>query len=68
MRRYGDNVSKDDLLAEKPAKGNPDTARVMYGGCGYGAGTFKRPPQASKRPRFNLLALLGIKRDKTRED
>jgi hypothetical protein len=67
MRRYGDNVSKDDLLAEKLANGNPDSARVMFGGCGFGAGTFKRPPQTRKRPRFDLLALLGFKRVDAKE-
>ena len=67
MRRYGDNVSKEDLL-EKPAGGNPGTARVMFGGCGYGAGNFKKPPQAPRRPRFDLLAWLGLKRGKVRQE
>jgi hypothetical protein len=68
MQRYGDNVSKDDLLAERPASGNPDAARVMFGGCGYGAGTFKKPPQSPRRSRFDLLARLGFKRPKAKEE
>jgi hypothetical protein len=67
MRRYGDNVSQEDLL-EKPAQGNPAATQVMFGGCGYGAGTFKKPPQTDKRPRFDLLALLGFKRSKSKEE
>jgi hypothetical protein len=62
MRRYGDNVSKEE--PEEEGKQNQGV-QVMYGGCGYGAGTFVKPPKAKKR--FNLLRRLGLKRDKAQE-
>ena len=64
MRRYGDNVSKDETEAQEDGKGQG--VQVMYGGCGYGAGTFTRPPK--KKKRFDLLRLLGLKNYKNNKN
>ncbi len=69
MRRYGDNVTSEDKLAEKPGEGINDTGRVFYGGCAAGYGAFnQRRQQKVKRPALDLWALLGIRRKKTKPE
>jgi hypothetical protein len=62
MRRYGDNASKDEPEEQQPP--NKADVQVMYGGCGYGAGSFTRPPRRKKR--FDLLVFLGLRKPKAK--
>lgn len=67
VRRPGDNVSMKDLLEETPDSHDNNPPRVMFGGCGYGAGSFHQLV-VKKRPRLDLLSLLGIRRKTKNEE
>ena len=69
MRRYGDNVTPDEALEDKPGEGIIDNGRVFYGGCAAGYGAFKRPSQEkARRPVPGFWALLGLRRKKTKPE
>ena len=62
MRRYGDNVTIEDV-SEGDEK-NRNTV-VMYGGCGVIHGPFPLPAEAPKNRTFpDILSILGLKRKK----
>jgi hypothetical protein len=63
MRRPGDNVSNEDLLEKDPRRQKENPITVMFGGCGYGAGSFNQSI-SKKQPRFDLLSFLGFRRKK----
>ena len=66
MKRYGDNVTPEDLLAERSEGRQPDRVTVMFGGCGYGAGTFNKPP-VKKSLHIDFKSLLRLIRKKSEE-
>ena len=72
MRRYGDNVSPEDISEEEEYLNEIEFTRVLYGGCAAGYESFPRPrnnPEMSKTTRISLdgflteiLIFLGLKR------
>jgi hypothetical protein len=66
MKRYGDNVTPEDLLAERSEERQQDRVTVMFGGCGYGAGMFNKPP-VKKHLHLDFKSLFGLMRKKSEE-
>ena len=72
MKRYGDNVTHEDISEEPAGSGTGQDARLFLGGCGA---TFDLPapadrPKAVNAPKNHwlggLLPFLGVKQEKTR--
>ena len=62
MKRYGDNVSNEDLLAQGAGDGQGQVIGMLRGGCGATYGTFPKPvrtPVASKAPQKSVFARLA---------
>ena len=69
MKRYGDNLSSSSISEDELMQESDRNLRVMYGGCGVRFGTFSRPvTYAPKRKPLDLLALLGLKRNKRKKE
>lgn len=67
MKRYGDNLPSNSSTDE-PENGRDKNVTVMYGGCGVRFGTFSKPVEyPKKRKAFDILSVLGFKRDKAKE-
>jgi hypothetical protein len=71
MRRYGDNISAEDVSDEQQLNEMDQFTRVLYGGCAVGYGSFPRPDHKRIMSKNNknsqgglltgILTLLGIK-------
>ena len=62
MKRYGENVSNEDLLAQGCGDGQGQVIGMSRGGCGATYGTFPKPvrtPVASKAPQKSVFARLA---------
>ncbi len=59
MRRFGDNVSPEEPVDE-PGMDHFDYTRVLYGGCAFGAGPFRRPERKPRRSLLDLLSIFGF--------
>jgi hypothetical protein len=68
MKRYGDNLPSKDGPEDNLENEYSRNEKVMYGGCGVRFGTFSKPVQYTrKRKKFDLLSLLGLKRNKAKQ-
>ena len=68
MKRYGEPIPQQSS-SEAPQNNREQAVDVMFGGCGYGAGKFRRhvpPPRPSLFAR--LLRFLGLAREKAPEE
>jgi hypothetical protein len=71
MRRYGDNISAEDISDEQPLNEKDQFTRVLYGGCAVGYGSFPRPDHMRNKSKntknsqsgllTGILTFLGIK-------
>ena len=71
MRRYGDNISAEDVPDEQPLNEMEQFTRVLYGGCAVGYGSFPRQDQSRNKSKntkssqdgllSEILTLLGLK-------
>ena len=71
MRRYGDNISAEDVSDEQSLNEMDQFTRVLYGGCAVGYGSFPRPEHKRKKSNnkkssqggllTGILTLLGLK-------
>ena len=56
MRRYGDNVTPEE--EETPGAGELRRPQVIYGGCGWGAGSFSQNRRPARKPRRSVMSAL----------
>lgn len=75
MRRYGDNVTDEDIFDEQPGNGGKHYTRVFLGGCAATYGSFPGPantPKTSRSQKKHLLAgllsLFGVKEKKAQAE
>ncbi len=75
MRRYGDNVTHEDLFEEQPGNGKGENTRLFLGGCAATFGSFPGPvnvPKVEQSPKkrlfVKLLSFLGVEQKKTGEE
>jgi hypothetical protein len=71
MRRYGDNISAEDVSDEQPLNEMDQFTRVLYGGCAVGYGSFPGPDHrrydskniksAQNGLLTGIMTLLGLK-------
>lgn len=72
MRRYGDNVTNEDIFEDRPDDGENQQTRVFLGGCAATFGSFpgpvKVPKMSQKKDRLaGLLSFLGVKQKRSQE-
>ena len=68
MNRYGEKLSPVEVSDPECDNDRDRYEQVMFGGCGVRFGAFQRPvARPIKRPKFNLLAFLGLKRKRSEE-
>jgi hypothetical protein len=74
MKRYGDNVTCQDVFEAGSGNGQGENARLLFGGCGATYGSFPAPvklPKTVETPKkywfADLLPFLGFRRKKVSE-